>query len=373
VASQIAGKSVTGGQTKASEQVRHERALRVLVVDPSPAAGRLIAACDPGAAPLRTTRVGSLAEARAHLASKPVDLVVLEPALPDGSGLALRDELNRRFRRIDTLVISGEPSMESAVQALRAGAVDYLVKPLDPVQVADRLRRVIWQRAERRGQAERVRRLRRACRKLDQARIEVTEQVDVLCEDLVGAYQQLADQMNHAVCEREYASAVGDELDLEPLLRKTLTFLVDKAGATNAAVFLPALSDEEFSVGGYVNYDCDTGAADMLLQHLADVLAPRIAEHGEAVRLSDEDALAEWIGDDAAYLAECDVIAFGCRQEGEPLAAVVLFRDAEEPFDEAVMDTCNAVARAMGERLVKLIRIHHRMTSENPFYSEDGE
>ena len=345
------------------------RALRVLVVDPSPAAGRLIAACDPGTVPIRTAQVTTLAAARAHLAHKPVDLVVLEPELPDGSGLALRDELNRRFRRIDTLVISGNPSMELAVQALRAGAVDYLTKPLDPVQVSDRLQQIIAQRGERREQSERVRRLRRACRKLDEARLEVTEQVDTLCEDLVGAYRELADQMNHAVCQREFAGAIGDELDLEPLLRKTLTFLVEKAGATNAAVFLPAMSDEEFNVGGYVNYDCDTGAADMLLQHLADVMAPRVAAHRKPVHLSDEASLAAWLGDDAAYLAECDVVAFGCRQEGEPLAAVVLFRDAAEPFDDELLATCEAVSRTLGERLVKLIRVHHRMSAD-PFYSE---
>src|SRR5690606_37867773 len=115
---------------------------------------------------------------------------------------------------------------------------------------------------------QRTKRLRRLCRKLNEAREEVTQQVDVLCNDLVTAYQELANQMQQVVQTSEYAGLIRDELDLEGLLRKTLEFLVHKAGACNAAIFLPATADE-YSLGGYVNYDCTSDSADILLQHLA--------------------------------------------------------------------------------------------------------
>ncbi|MFW6059840.1 MAG: response regulator [Phycisphaeraceae bacterium] len=347
------------------------RPVRVLVVDPSPAAGRLIKACDPGTMPMHVTRLGSLSAAQAHVAEKPVDVVVIEPNLPDGSGLTLQAMLQRRYRDIDSIIISSQPTLDDAVQAMRGGAADFLIKPLDPTLLTERLRTIIDQRQRRREQTERVRSLRRTCRRLERTRREVTQQVDMLCEDLVGAYQELADQMQHAMSRREFETVIRDELDLEPLLRKTLTFLVDKTGPTNAAVFLPAVAADEFSLGGYVNYDCAAGSADMLLEHLGDVVAPRIADRDEPVHLRDDAALAQWIGDDAAYLADCELLAFGCREEGEPLAAIVLFRDRSEPFDEPTVQTCRVIADLLGERLVKLIRIHHRATVDNPFHSDD--
>lgn len=349
------------------------RPVRVLVVDPSPAAGRLVRACDPGLVPMHVTRLGSLSAAKAHLTDKPVDLVVIEPRLPDGSGLALQQMLQRRYRHIDSIIIACDPSLEDAMRAIRSGASDFLVKPLDPAMLTDRLKAVLDRRQRRREQTERVRRLRSACRKLERTRREVTQQVDTLCEDLVGAYQELADEMQHAVARREYETIIQDELDLEPLLRKTLTYLVDKTGPANAAIFLPAVAEDEFSLGGYVNYDCANGSADMLLQHLGDVLAPRVVEQDQPVHLRDEAELAQWIGDDAAYLADCEVVAFGCRHEGEPLAAVVLFRDRHEAFDPGFVQTCNVVGAMLGERLVKLIRIHHRATADSPFHAEDED
>ncbi len=348
-----------------------DRPLRVLVVDPSTAAGRLLQACAPEETSLHVTRVGTLAAARQHMASKPVDLAVIEADLPDGSGLSLHEALHRRYRRMETLIVTATPTLDTAVQALRTGAVDFLTKPLDPAVLTDRLRQVIAKQAREREQAQRVRRLRRVCRKLDHARQEVTEQVDVLCEDLVGAYQELAGQMQEAVSRREFEVAIEDELDLEPLLRKTLMFLVDKAGPTNAAVFLPAMTPDEFSLGGYVNYDCATGSADMLLQHLGDVVAPNVASHTEPLHLRTDESLAEWIGDDAVYLAECEVVAFGCEQEGEALAALVLFRDRDQPFDETALQACRVVSELLGERLVKLIRIHHRMAADHSYPSDD--
>lgn len=349
------------------------RPLRVLVVDPSPATGRLVRRCAPTEATLHVRRVETLAAAQRHMLSRPVDLAIVESELPDGSGLALHEALNRRYRRVDKIVVSARPTLEGAMQAMRAGAVDFLPKPIDSAALCERLRAVVAARVHQREQIQRVRRLRRACRKLDQTRQEVTQQVDVLCEDLVGAYQELADQMEHTVSQREFDAVIRDELDLEPLLRKTLSFLVDKTGPTNAAVFLPTLTPDEYSVGAYINYDCAKGGAELLLTHLADVLAPCVAEREQPLHLTDDAAIRHWLGDAAAHLADCEVLAFGCRAEGEPLAAVVLFRQRREPFDGTHVQVGGAIAQQLGQRLVKLIRIHHRAMPDDAFSCDEPE
>ena len=73
--------------------------------------------------------VGDLAQARRVLSGddRP-DLVLCDLSLPDGEGLELLDEEEREF---ELVLITGEASVESAISALRRGAMDYLLKPLD--------------------------------------------------------------------------------------------------------------------------------------------------------------------------------------------------------------------------------------------------
>jgi len=75
-------------------------------------------------------QAANLAEARRRLAEAPADVVLVDLGLPDGDGLELlRDE--RIAASSEIVLLTGNASVESAVQALRDGARDYLTKPLD--------------------------------------------------------------------------------------------------------------------------------------------------------------------------------------------------------------------------------------------------
>jgi len=335
------------------------RALRVLLVGNDLGLGQVIEKSAPEADDVQLTPARSLTEARARLTDKSFEIAVINPALPDGSGLDLAGELNGSRRKTAIIIVGEEPNLDAAMQAIRAGASDYLVSPLDLKDANDRVRKVLAKQRKSRDQAQRVRRLRRLCKKLNQARVDVSKQVDILCNDLVTAYQELAGQMQQVVQATEFGAVIRDELDLEKLLRKTLEHLVEKAGATNAAVFLPSSMDE-YTLGGYVNYDCSPESADMLLQHLADVVAPKIAHRDDLVHITDNQTLAHMLGGDAAFLIDSHMLSFACRCENESLAVVTLFRDGADPFDQAVLDTAEAVGPLLGDALARVIRIHHR-------------
>lgn len=349
--------SASGGS--APEAPAHpRRPFRVLVVDREPAIHLLIQKClDASDAVL--TQVHSLEEARGELEKSPADLVLIEPQLPDGSGMELAQDLRRQRPSTHTIVITGQPNLECAIEAIRVGAADYMVKPLNMTALNLRVREVMTRQRADRGTRQRLRRLQRLCLKLNRARQEVTEQVDILCNDLVVAYQELATQMNQVMQAGELNAVVGQELDLEQLLRKVLEYLLDKAGPTNAAIFLPT-GTQDFTLGGYINFDCSAGTTDLVLQHLADTLAPRIAQNPALVQLTENQALRDLIGDDWAYLADAHVLGIACRNKGEPLAVLVLFRDASQPFAPTVAEVLRQAAPVLGERLAKLIRIHHR-------------
>ncbi len=72
----------------------------------------------------------SLREAREHLAREPVDLVLIDLMLPDGDGISLLREL-KETSSSDVILVSGMATVDSAIEALRLGALDYLTKPLD--------------------------------------------------------------------------------------------------------------------------------------------------------------------------------------------------------------------------------------------------
>lgn len=307
--------------------------------------------------------VGSLADARRQL-ERGADLTLVARTLPDGSGVELAKDLNRDKQRGQSILISEDASFNEALSALRAGFNDILVQPFELTELEERVRLAIDRQRTQRLAQSRVVRLRRICKKLNQAREDVAKQVDVICSDLVNAYQELATQMNHVMQTNEFSALVKGDLDLESMLRKTLEFILQKAGPTNAAIFLPASSDE-YSLGGYVNYDCTSESADVLLQHLADVVAVKVGQHEGLVHITDNDSLGQWIGDDAAYLADSHVITFACRHKGESLAVVTIFRDQSSPFSPVLLETCEAVGPLLGEHLHKLIRIHHRMAVDS--------
>src|SRR5689334_18680922 len=73
---------------------------------------------------------GSLKEARDYLSLEPVDVAVVDLALPDGQGTELLQDM-KDTPGMDVIIISGVATVDSAIDALRLGALDYLTKPLD--------------------------------------------------------------------------------------------------------------------------------------------------------------------------------------------------------------------------------------------------
>ncbi len=73
----------------------------------------------------------SLAEARTLLQRHPFDLCLTDMRLPDGSGLDLLREIRDTHPGLPVAVITAHGNMELAIEALKAGAFDFLSKPVD--------------------------------------------------------------------------------------------------------------------------------------------------------------------------------------------------------------------------------------------------
>ncbi len=77
----------------------------------------------------------TLAEARAALATFDPDICLTDLQLPDGDGLDFVRAARAGDPRREIVVLTGHGTLDSAVEAMKAGAFDYLVKPLRPVQL----------------------------------------------------------------------------------------------------------------------------------------------------------------------------------------------------------------------------------------------
>ena len=74
---------------------------------------------------------GDLLQAREYLKAQRFDAVITDMRLPDGLGLELLRDLAAEYRPERCVVITAHGSAENAVEALKAGAFDYLTKPVD--------------------------------------------------------------------------------------------------------------------------------------------------------------------------------------------------------------------------------------------------
>lgn len=102
---------------------------RVLVVDDEPDIRELIdlTLCRMG---LHAVCVGSVSEAKAVLDAEPFSLCLTDMRLPDGEGLAIVEYIAAHHARTPVAVITAYGSAGNAVAALKAGAFDYLAKPV---------------------------------------------------------------------------------------------------------------------------------------------------------------------------------------------------------------------------------------------------
>lgn len=91
-------------------------------------------------------------EALEKLRHTAYDVVIIDHYLPDGTGLALHTELEKIQPSPATVLLTGHASIDTAIEALRRGASDYLLKPTHP----EELKRSVRQAMERKKISEAV-------------------------------------------------------------------------------------------------------------------------------------------------------------------------------------------------------------------------
>lgn len=103
---------------------------RALVIDDEPDIRELLE-MTLGRMDIETRSAADLAEAYALLAAETFDLCLTDMRLPDGNGLDLVRHIQEQRPNLPVAVITAYGSMDTAVEALKAGAFDFISKPVN--------------------------------------------------------------------------------------------------------------------------------------------------------------------------------------------------------------------------------------------------
>jgi two-component system response regulator HydG len=82
-------------------------------------------------------------EAIKILESMPVDLVITDLKMPEVDGLSLVRHVHENYKNTEVMMITGYPSIEGAVEAVKTGAEEYLAKPFTDEELFSAVRRVL--------------------------------------------------------------------------------------------------------------------------------------------------------------------------------------------------------------------------------------
>ncbi len=80
---------------------------------------------------IKTVAAANLAQARTELCQRSFSLCLADMRLPDGDGIDLVREINQNHPDIPVAMITAHGNMETAIEALKAGAFDFVSKPVD--------------------------------------------------------------------------------------------------------------------------------------------------------------------------------------------------------------------------------------------------
>lgn len=112
------------------------------------------------------------AEALQRLEATPYDLIYLDIRLPGMDGLQVLRQIHDRYPQLAVVLLTAHASISSAVEAVRLGATDYLIKPITPEALIARTRTILADQTaqhRRREIQEQIEALQAELKTLDQA------------------------------------------------------------------------------------------------------------------------------------------------------------------------------------------------------------
>lgn len=227
---------------------------RLLVVDDDESVRRIVAEIlgDEGYEPGTASSVDDALE---KMRADAYPLVITDIKMPDRDGLWFLRTLRREFPETAVIMMTGYGQVDTAVEALKYGASDYLTKPIrvnhlsaSVLRALDRRRLILENQAYQRGLEGAV---EEKTREVERAYAEISETYRLTLEALVTALDaRECETGHHSQRVVRYSLAIADRLgiharDREDLARGALLHDIGKIGVPDHILLKPGPLDHE--------------------------------------------------------------------------------------------------------------------------------
>ena len=88
------------------------------------------------------------AEALEKIRGENIHVVILDVKMPGMDGITTLKEIKRQFPLIEVIMLTGHATIESAVEGLKSGAIDYLTKPADINEIIEKAEQAFEKRKD---------------------------------------------------------------------------------------------------------------------------------------------------------------------------------------------------------------------------------
>lgn len=86
-----------------------------------------------------------------------LEVMILDVKMPGMDGIEVLEEMKKRYPLIEVIMLTGHATIESAIDGMKIGAFDYLMKPCDIEQLSQKIQEAV---AKRQAQEEKIQKAR---------------------------------------------------------------------------------------------------------------------------------------------------------------------------------------------------------------------
>jgi signal transduction histidine kinase len=234
-----------------------------------------------------------------------LDVAVIDINLPGKSGIQLLQELSKTETYIPVIMITGEPNISLIPEIVRAGAYDFIAKPI----VKDVLLNAVARAAEKKRLTDEKRRLEQEIKRYAE---ELEIRVDERTAELIETHKRLVTQERIAALGRAAAQVAHEVKNpLAGLLLYSLhlkdkssnfsenqTYLVDKI--VDTIKHLNSRVEQILGFARPVSLTLSAGNLNQIVSDVLDLLRPQLTANNVAVRLSVDEQPAYAMLDEAS-------------------------------------------------------------------------
>jgi len=263
-------------------------------------------------------------------------------------------------------------SQTLVMDVMRSGAVDMFCLPRDLSVVQGRVEKIITNTQKNKLHEDRNMETRQLYEEAHQAHGAAVEEIESLSHTIANGQCQQEQQMRLVAMAAEFRTLVGQELEVESMLRTSLEYLLHRLGPMNAAVYIRE-GDVGWGVGAYINYDRQGENFSEFLHTLGEHACSSVSQERGLRLFTDGSSFTNWINSEDLDFSGNEVVAVGCFDGSQCMAVIVFFRSDSKRFGDESVKIIETLSPIFGTQLGSILKINRRAETNWPSGSVDDD